>query len=592
MDIAEAQGCAPCEALLAEGLLDEDGYYHALARAAGLPFLPRPHVHEDSAYPQSIMAGLAPLANDHAPLRFVQAPRGEQVARLLAAPPREAGLALTTPTALREAVLEAKGEEIAHDAAHGLSDEAPALSYRGQSTTNQRRTLCAFAVSFGFFVVVSPVAGVALGASTLGVLFLALACFRIAACLERASTRPLREAPRRAERDLPVYTIVVPLYREAEVAAHLCAALRDLDYPASRLDIKLMIEDDDLATRRALEALALPSGFEIIVAPDGKPRTKPRALNVALPMARGEYLVVYDAEDVPERDQLRLAVEAFARAEPDVCCLQARLSIDNAEDGFLPRCFAIEYAALFDVINPGLARLGLPIPLGGTSNHFRVDILRRIGGWDAWNVTEDADLGIRLSRAGCRVADLPSTTFEEAPRHYRIWRAQRERWMKGFLQTAITHSREPRRAIAQLGATAFVGAVALTLGSVLAAMLYPVFVLLFLIVAMSMGAAGLGIDELDFLPVQIDTERVPFFMIVMASIGFVTFCAGLLSMLLPPIVGLWRRRWFALYLHLPLMPIYYLLVSFAAWRGLVELIVAPCRWNKTQHGLSVARRRG
>jgi glycosyltransferase XagB len=445
-------------------------------------------------------------------------------------------------------------------------------------------------VAFGFLGVVSPLVSLALAAGGLGILFLALANFRIAACLERAAVTRSNSSPRRADRDLPVYTIVVPLYREAGVVADLCNSLRDIDYPPSQLDIKLMTEADDEATCAALEALDLPGAFEIIVAPDGKPRTKPRALNVALPLARGEYLVVFDAEDRPDHNQLRLAVEAFAREADDVCCLQARLAIDNAGDGFLARCFAIEYAALFDVINPGLARLGLPVPLGGTSNHFRVEALRRLGGWDAWNVTEDADLGIRLARAGYRVADLPSTTFEEAPCRYGVGSAQRARWMKGFLQTAITHSREPRRTIRQLGATAFIGAAALTLGSVLAAMLYPVFVTLFLLVALSIGMAGLGFDPQAFLPVRTDPQELSLFMIVMAAIGFVTFCAGLVSMLAPPILGLWRRRWFTLLPWVPLMPVYYLFVSLAAWRGLAELVIAPSRWNKTQHGLSLSRR--
>ncbi len=194
-----------------------------------------------------------------------------------------------------------------------------------------------------------------------------------------------------------------------------------LDYPAAKLDIKLVIEADDEEIREAFSGITLPGSFQVIVAPPGAPRTKPRALNVALPFARGEYVAVYDAEDVPHPNQIRLAVETFARVPLDVACLQARLVIDNTEDSWITRLFTIEYATLFDVINPGLTRLDMPVPLGGTSNHFRKSVLQRLGGWDAWSVTEDAELGIRLAVAGYRVADLPSATLEEAPATLKAW---------------------------------------------------------------------------------------------------------------------------------------------------------------------------
>jgi glycosyltransferase XagB len=525
-----------------------------------------------------------PLDLEHAPLGFAHAPRGLQVARLLATPVTQESIAITTPTALRDAVIAANARGIASQAADALPDVAPSLSFRGAASHAQRRVLVAAGVLFSLLLVIDVPTTLALTASLLGILFIALANIRVAACLERASIRPRTAIVRRADMDLPIYTLVVPLYREANVARELCTSLMRLDYPLARLDIKLMTEEDDAETQAALASLALPGAFEIIVAPDGKPRTKPRALNVALPLARGEFLVVYDAEDAPQGDQLRHAVEVFAEQPANVCCLQARLSIDNIADGFLPKCFAIEYAALFDVINPGLARLGLPLPLGGTSNHFRVDALRSLQGWDAWNVTEDADLGIRLARAGFQVADLPSTTFEEAPRHYHVWRAQRARWMKGFLQTAITHSRDPRASLRELGPIAFVGAVALTLGTVLSAMLYPLFVAIALLVLAGAATKGAGFVLQFILPGATIEMRDHWLALTAATIGFVTFATGAISMIVPAILGLRRRRWFALFPWLLLMPFYHLLISFAAWRGLWELLTAPSRWNKTPHG--------
>jgi cellulose synthase/poly-beta-1,6-N-acetylglucosamine synthase-like glycosyltransferase len=308
--------------------------------------------------------------------------------------------------------------------------------------------------------------------------------------------------------------------------------------------------------------------MEILSAPPGHPRTKPRALNVALPLARGVYTVVYDAEDVPDPDQLRLAVDAFAASGPEVACLQAHLAIDNTDDSFLTRCFTLEYAALFDVINPGLARLRLPVPLGGTSNHFRTEALRRIGGWDAWNVTEDADLGIRLARLGYCVGDLASTTHEEAPQTLRAWMHQRSRWMKGFVQTCVTHSRQPVATFRELGPVGFAGALTMTFGTVLSAVGYPIFTL-FVVAMLVLGdtpaSATLGSVFLFYASAAL-------------------FALGAVAMLLPAAMSLRRRGLSHLWPLVFLLPFYYALVSAAAWRALWELAGDPFRWNKTEHG--------
>ncbi len=295
-------------------------------------------------------------------------------------------------------------------------------------------------------------------ASTLNIISLAMTCLFFASiCLRlfagAASLGRKRELQNRSPVDearLPPYSIVVALHREARVVPQLVAALNALDYPRGKLDIKLVIESEDFATRRALEAQRLPPIYEIIVAPAGFPKTKPRALNIALPLLRGELVAVFDAEDTPAPSQLREGAERFLRAPRRLACLQARLAIDNIEDSWLTRLFAIEYAVLFDVLNPGLAGLGLPLPLGGSSNHFRTEILREVCGWDAWNVTEDADLGLRLARLGYRVDTLAASTQEEAPARIEAWLAQRRRWSKGWMQTFITLTRNPGRLITEL----------------------------------------------------------------------------------------------------------------------------------------------
>ena len=325
----------------------------------------------------------------------------------------------------------------------------------------------------------------------------------------------------------------------------------------------------------AVAEVALPPFFQVLVAPAGFPRTKPRALNVALPLARGAFTVIYDAEDVPQPDQLRLSVAEFARQPPDVACLQARLSIDNTGDSWLSKMFTIEYAGLFDVLNPGLARMDCPLPLGGTSNHFRTRVLQGLGGWDAFNVTEDADLGIRMALKGWRVADLPSTTTEEAPARLEPWMNQRVRWMKGFVQVCITHSRHPVRAARALGPVRFLGAVTMTAGTVLSALSFPVLTALSLY----------GLFDGSLLVVRSWGEALS------SSVALVLFGAGLAAMIGPGFAGVTRRGWRELRPWALLLPAYYLLVSAAAWRALYELALAPLRWNKTEHGMAKTSRR-
>jgi cellulose synthase/poly-beta-1,6-N-acetylglucosamine synthase-like glycosyltransferase len=357
-----------------------------------------------------------------------------------------------------------------------------------------------------------------------GLTFLWRVTLRLAAAREPVPAEPTLKPSRTEDQDLPAYTLIIALYREQRVLARLVEALTALDYPAAKLDIKLVVEADDEEMHEAFSAITLPGSFQVIVAPPGAPRTKPRALNVALPFAGGDYVTVYDAEDVPHPNQIRLAVETFARVPLDVACLQARLVIDNTDDSWITRLFTIEYATLFDVINPGLTRLDMLVPLGGTSNHFRKSVLQRLGGWDAWSVTEDAELGIRLAVAGYRVADLPSATLEEAPATLKAWMKQRTRWMKGFMQVCITHSRKPLRTWRSLGTARFFGAVTMTFGTAVAALGYPFFTLL--------SIKGL-VDQSLF--------RAETLLEAMSSaLGVILFVSGLVAIIVPALAALQR----------------------------------------------------
>ncbi|MEI6798028.1 MAG: glycosyltransferase [Pseudomonadota bacterium] len=264
---------------------------------------------------------------------------------------------------------------------------------------------------------------------------------------------------------LPTVSILVALYRESDIAARLVKRLGRLEYPHALLDVVLVVEEDDHITRQALSQADLPGWMRIVVTPEGKVKTKPRALNHALTQCKGTIIGVYDAEDAPAPDQIRKVVDQFAQSGPEVACLQGALDFYNPTKTWLTRCFTLDYAAWFRVILPGLQRLGMPLPLGGTTVFLRREVLEKVGAWDACNVTEDADLGIRLARFGYRTEMLSSTTLEEATCHVRPWVNQRSRWIKGYMMTYLTHMRTPRRLYADLGARGFWGFQILFLGS-------------------------------------------------------------------------------------------------------------------------------
>ena len=416
-----------------------------------------------------------------------------------------------------------------------------------------------------------PGAAIAVSATLLCPLFLAAAALRLSSVLYRRRGRGKSSRP--DDFELPVYTIICALYREANVAGELVAAIRSLDYPREKLDVKLVLEADDPETRQALDRLDLGPPFEIVTAPPAGPRTKPKALNVALPLARGVFTVVYDAEDAPESDQLRRAAEKFMASDSRLACVQASLTIDNTADNWLARMFTADYAGQFDVFLPALAALRLPFPLGGSSNHFRTAALRRIGGWDPYNVTEDADLGIRLYRLGYRASVLPAATYEEAPARFFAWLRQRTRWYKGWMQTWLVHMRRPGALVLDLGP---VGALVfqLVLGAnVLAALVHPAFLV-------GLGAAFFTAPEPQALAAMTD----------LAPIFAATLVCGYGSTIVLGLAGLARRRLLSHGWVLLLTPFYWLLLSLAAWRALFQLLSDAQKWEKTEHGLAKTSR--
>jgi glycosyltransferase involved in cell wall biosynthesis len=377
-------------------------------------------------------------------------------------------------------------------------------------------------------------------------------------------------APRLTEEELPFYSVLVPLCREAGMLPGLVQALQELNYPRAKLEILLVLEASDLDTQAALLRLALPPCFRTVLVPERPPHTKPKALNYALELARGEYVVVYDAEDRPQPDQLRRALEAFAASPPHTGCVQARLNIYNSRDSWLTRQLTVEYSALFDAILPALSRLGLPVPLGGTSNHLRRDTLIAVGGWDPFNVTEDADLGFRLARRGWRTTVVASTTWEEAPATFGSWLRQRTRWLKGWMQTYLVHTRRPLRLVADLGVRGTLGFHMLMGGLVLSALAHP---LLYVLLAWQAAAGRL------LAPAQTPLEAA------LWTAAWINLAAGYLASIAVGAASALRRGQPGLALSALLMPLCWLLVSAAAYRALYQLATDPYRWEKTEHGL-------
>jgi hypothetical protein len=372
-----------------------------------------------------------------------------------------------------------------------------------------------------------------------------------------------------ADETWPVFTVLLPVYHETNVLPALVRALAALDYPRAQLDAILLVEEDDAATRDAAVRLA-PPWLRVLVVPPGEPRTKPRACNVGLTAARGEFVVVFDAEDRPETDQLKKAVRAFRRLPDTVACLQARLNFYNAADNLLTRCFAIEYAAWFDLYLPGLHSLRGVIPLGGTSNHFRTETLRRLQGWDPWNVTEDCELGVRLARAGLETHILDSTTWEEAVSQAGPWLRQRSRWVKGYWQTHLVHTRAPLDTVRRLGAWRAL-LLLLTVGGQVAVLLAnPICWLL----------AVLWLCH----PWPLYDPARPLSRVLLLGSVCLALC-NLLFIVIHALAAVRRKRLDLLPACL-LMPFYWLLISAGAWRGVLQSFTAPFHWAKTPHGLS------
>lgn len=374
--------------------------------------------------------------------------------------------------------------------------------------------------------------------------------------------------------ELPIYTVLVPAFREPEVVAKLIESVGQLDYPPEKLQIILLLEeDDDLTVNTALVSPGADR-FEIVLVPQSEPRTKPKALNYGLQFARGEMVTIFDAEDRPEPLQLRRALRAMREADPTVACFQAELSYFNPRQNLITRWFAIEYLMWFTQLLPGLSKLNAPVPLGGTSNHFRRSVLEELGGWDPFNVTEDADLGVRLHRNGYRTGVLRSETLEEANSDFVNWIKQRSRWYKGYVQTWIVHMRHPRQLQKDLGWRSFWRFNFFVGGTPFIALVNPVFWAL--TVAWFVGHPPL-IKEIYPSPV--------FYSAVLCWVIGNFVCVYVLML-----CAVQTRRSDLFFAALA-SPFYWIMMAIAALKAFIQIIFQPSFWEKTAHGLDTAAAR-
>jgi len=564
--------------LLAQGLIEPGLYYRWLADELGL-------AHIDHIDPDEVVRPpmLDVLLRHDGPLRLSR--KGGQVtvivpeartlerqkALISARPGLRASLAVASPATIREAVWQAGAADRVRRTTFELDQDQRDTSARRVMTSTQ-----------GF------VLGLMLGLAMAGVLFWPFMAFTVlhvvltlfftggillrlaalaASILLPARTRP----PARGDgAPLPVYTVLVALHDEAAMAPALVSRISALDWPKSLLDVKYICEADDAATIAALLAQNLGPECEIVRTPTFGPRTKPKALQYALQGARGALVAVYDAEDKPAPGQLREAWSAFRKGDARLGCLQAPLAIANFRASWLSGLFALEYSGLFRVLIPFLARTGMPIPLGGTSNHFRRSALEKVGGWDPHNVTEDADLGMRLYAQGYRTGTLRAATVETAPVAREVWIRQRTRWLKGWAQTWLVAMRRPVRSLGALGPAGFVVFQLMIAGMLVSALAHP---LMFVFIGLTLAWLASGA-----------TPALPAFQTVLMWFDFANITGSYLTFLAMGWRGFTRhertrltKRW------LWLTPVYWLLMSFSGWRALRQLATDTHLWEKTPH---------
>jgi len=564
--------------LLASGIVAEVDYCEALARQLGIG-------HAISVDPDRLIvsdefaAAFLRRSSWHLPIKLAERNGATSylivpsrlgighLSKLIASHPKiRERLRMVAPRTLREALMSRLGPTLVRQATNDLFDRYPDLSARIVASAWQGAIVGAMLIALPAAVWLSPGGSWVAMHILCSIFFLSCVGLRIAAAISgRLAREPDCDKPSPA--DLPVYSVLVALYREAAVVPELVAALRRIDWPSSKLEIKLVCEEDDVTTLAALDTQALPPNMEVVRVPIFGPRTKPKALAYALPLTGGEFVALYDAEDQPHPGQLLSAWRKFDGSPADVACVQAPLEIDCSGGGLLARMFSFEYAGLFRGLLPWLSANQTLLPLGGTSNHFRRSALEEVGGWDPYNVTEDADLGVRLARFGYRTETIACPTVESSPETFATWLPQRTRWFKGWLQTWLVHMRHPALLMVELRPASFVVGQILCAGMVLSALAHP-----FLFISGIVLAVDLALER----PSATWKSALLAVDIVNVGCGYLSFLLlGWRNLRLGEKLGFWKVVLFT--------PVYWMMMSIAAWRAVWQLWRRPHLWEKTPH---------
>jgi cellulose synthase/poly-beta-1,6-N-acetylglucosamine synthase-like glycosyltransferase len=573
------------QVLLASQAISRRALYEALGELWGVPVAEVDDVDETLAHSfdphQLALEGWVPIRierEDGDACRVVVAVAGRPSPEIEAKVEEATGISeveqvVTTDWDVRRALGATWRDALVSEAVLGLAVRHPEESASRVVYPRQLVLLLAAGIGAGIAAILAP--GPTLTA-VLAVMTLSFTVFvgfkllisAVGMSVSRSVTVTEEEVEALVDSELPHYTVLVPAYQEANVIGTLMRNLGALDYPRERLEVLLLLEEDDPETLAAAKAAAPPDFVRFLVIPDSPPKTKPKACNIGLAFARGEYIVIYDAEDRPEPDQLKKAVAAFRRGDANLVCVQAALNYFNADENLLTRMFTLEYSSWFDDMLPGLDRHGLPLPLGGTSNHFPTAALRELGGWDPYNVTEDADLGIRAAVRGRKVAVVDSTTFEEANMRVGNWVRQRSRWIKGYMQTTLVHSRHPIRLARAIGPKQLLAFALLIGGTPLTFLIAPIL-WSFTLVSLLWPSVMSGLFPDWLLAVSVVNLIIANSMMVYLSL-----------------IAVSRRHMYWLTPFALLTPVYWVLHSIAAYKALWQLLRRPFYWEKTDHGLT------
>lgn len=382
----------------------------------------------------------------------------------------------------------------------------------------------------------------------------------------------------RKKSDWPTYTILCPLYKEVHVLPQFITAIQNLDYPKDKLNVLLLLENDDIDTKNAVSSMTLPQYVQTVIVPHSQPKTKPKACNYGLTKATGEYCVIYDAEDVPEPKQLKHAVIAFEKSLPNVVCIQAKLNFYNPHQNILTRIFTAEYSLWFDLVLTGLQSIHAPIPLGGTSNHFRTKDLRILKGWDPFNVTEDCDLGIRLVKHGYQTAIINSVTLEEANSSALNWFLQRTRWIKGYMQTYFVHMRHPKEFFKSNTKGTLITFQLIVGGKIISMFINPLMWAITISYFVLRASIGPVIEQFYPRPIL--------------YMGVFSLVFGNFLYLYYYMIGCAKREQDDIIKYVLLVPFYWLAMSIAAWVASIQFLIKPHHWSKTIHGLHLTHSKG